>query len=81
MMMTWCLLPPLYFLTHDFVDMVASAAFPHGVSLHEVEGISVGVDSPWFLQLYIHELEQGLVLEAKNNPRNVKFPFGDLHIF
>jgi hypothetical protein len=33
-------------LTHDFFDMVAGAAFPHGVSLHEVEGISVGVDSP-----------------------------------
>jgi hypothetical protein len=46
MMMTWCLIPTLYFLTHDFVDAAAGAAFPHGVSLHEVEGTSVVVDSP-----------------------------------
>jgi hypothetical protein len=80
MMMTWCLLPPFYFLIHDFVDVAANAAFSHGVSFHEVEGTSISVDSPWFLQLCIHELEQGLMLEAKDNPKNVKFAFGDLHI-
>jgi len=80
MMMAWCLLPPFYFLTHDLVDVATGAAFPHGVSLHEIEVTSVGVDSPWFLQLCIHELEQRLVLKAKDNPKNVKFAFGDLHI-
>jgi hypothetical protein len=80
MMMTWCLLPPLYFLTRDFIDVATCATFPHGVSLHEVEGTSAGVDLPWFLQLCIHELEQGLMLEAKDNPKNVKFAFGDLQI-
>ncbi len=61
------------FLTHDFFDVAASAACPHGVSLREVEGTDVGVDSPWFLQLCIHVLEQGLMLEVKGNPRNINF--------
>jgi hypothetical protein len=34
------------FLTHDFSNVAAIVAFPHGLSLPEVEGINVGVDSP-----------------------------------
>jgi hypothetical protein len=67
--------------THDsFCDVAVRAAFPHGISPHEGVGACVGVDSTWFIQLCIHVLERGLSLEAKGNPRNVKFALGDLHL-
>ncbi len=68
------------FLTHGCFDAAASAAFPHGVSPHEVEGTSIGLGLPWLLKLCIHLPEQGLLLEAKGNPRNVKFSLGDPHL-
>ncbi len=78
---TWCFLPTLYFLDHDsFFDVAVIAAFPHGISPREGVGTCVGVDSPWFVQLCIHVLERGLMLEAKGNPLNVKFALGDLHL-
>jgi hypothetical protein len=67
-------------LIHDLSNVTVIVAFSHGVSPHEVEGIDESVDSPWFLQLCIHALEHGLMLETKGNSRNVKFALGNLHL-